>query len=473
MNDPNGLVYANGVFHLFHQYNPLADVWGHMAWNHATSKDLVHWTEHGPKLIEEDGVAMFSGSAILDEGNTSALGPAGSSPLVTMYTGHRNADGFEAPCLAHSDDGGLTWQKHDSNPVLPWESNFRDPKVFRHGDQWIMVIVKAMEHHARIYTSGNLIDWTRVSTFGPEGIPADNIANWECPDLIELPVENEPGACRWVLHVGHGDGHVTGGSGSQYFVGTFDGKSFTNDNPPETILFADYGPDNYAAITWNGINAPNGGKYYIGWMSNWKYANIVPTMGWRNGLTIPRVLTLRNTESGYRLVQRPAPQLDALRGEEVNLGPRVVDGDTENDISDVIRGQQLELDVTFTAGSAREFGIDVLCGAESRVRIGYDVAAEELFIDRSAAGECKFYDGFAARHHAPLTLVDGLITLRIYIDVASVEVFAADGLLVMTQLVFPPNGAGGIRLFAAGGSASLMTLRAWPLTAAPVIMDGE
>lgn len=467
MNDPNGLVWAHGRFHLFHQYNPFGDVWGHMAWNHATSPDLVHWTEEGVALWEEDGVAIFSGSAVWDRRDTSGLGAPGQPPLVAVTTGHRNADHHEAPCLAVSVDRGRTWTKFPGNPVLDWEPDFRDPKVFWHAPtrRWVMAIVKAAERRLRLYTSPNLRDWTLASTFGPEGVPADRIPNWECPDLFELPVDGEPGATRWVLHVGMGHGHPAGGSGGQYFVGTFDGVRFVNDNPPETVLWADHGADDYAAVSWDGRTGARGERFWIGWMSDWRYANAVPTHPWRNGTTLPRRLSLRRFPEGLRLVARPVPALRALRGPLRRRGPRLLPAGATVDLGPEMAGDALEIRAVFAMGDADAAGLSVRRGpGGEETRIGIDARRGTLFVDRTRSGRCDFHPGFAARHDAPLRVgPDGVATLHLFVDRASVEVFADDGASVLTDLIFPSPESRGVALFAEGGAARLRSLRLWPL----------
>jgi len=268
MNDPNGLVYHAGEYHAFHQYNPEGNRWGRMSWNHAVSPDLVHWEHLGVALKEEDGIMIFSGSAVVDERNTSGFGAPGKPAMVAIYTGHRVADEMQSQCIAYSTDRGRTWTKYAGNPVIGWEKDFRDPKVFWHEPtrKWVMAAVKADQRVVRLYGSPNLRDWTLLSTFGPAGVPVTQKPNWECPDLFPLPIEGEKGARKWVLHVGMGDGHIAGGSGGEYFIGEFDGTTFRNDNPPETVLWADYGKDNYAAISYEGIAGPNGERYWIGWM---------------------------------------------------------------------------------------------------------------------------------------------------------------------------------------------------------------
>ena len=472
MNDPNGLVHYEGEWHAFHQYNPFGNQWGHMSWNHALSPDLVHWDERGVALPEADGVMIFSGSAVVDARNTSGFGTdEGPTPLVAVYTGHRAADGMQSQCLAYSADRGRTWTKYAGNPVIGWEKDFRDPKVFWHAPtgKWVMVVVKADQKIVRFYGSPDLKRWTPLSTFGPAGVPAARKSNWECPDLFPLPIEGEPGQNHWVLHVGMGEGHRSGGSGGEYFVGTFDGTTFRNDNPPDTVLWEDYGKDNYAAISWDGITGPDGGRYWIGWMSNWQYANDVPTHPWRNGFTLPRLLGLRRLPGqGLRLVSRPAPQIEARRGASRHYAGHTLAPSAPFAPGREAGGDALEIEAEFEIGDAREVGLAVRKGGgDEETLVGYDAGTGEIFVDRSRSGRSDFSPHFAGRHGGPLALRDGRLKLRVFVDRASVEVFGNDGEAVVTELIVPRPESRGIEAYATGGSAWLVSLRVWTLADLP------
>jgi fructan beta-fructosidase len=465
MNDPNGLVFYRGEWHAFHQYNPFGNNWGHMSWYHAVSPDLVHWEERGVALAEADGVAIFSGGAVVDERNTSGFGKGGRPPLVAFYTGHRAADELQSQNLAYSDDGGRTWTKYAGNPVLDWERDFRDPKVFRHApsEKWVMAVVKAAEKVVRFYGSEDLKEWTPLSTFGPAGAPVEQKSNWECPDLFPLPIEGEPGQSRWVLHVGMGDGHLSGGSGGEYFVGNFDGTTFHSDHPSELVLWEDYGKDNYAAISWDGVTGPDGERYWVGWMSNWRYANEVPTHPWRNGFTLPRLLSLRRLPEGLRLISRPAPQLRDLRGDSHEYDAREVTPTDPFAPGREAEGDALEVVAEFEAGSAVEFGIAVRRGEGEETLVGYDARKGEVFVDRSRSGRSDFSPDFAGRHGGPLPLRNGRVKIWIFVDRSSVEVFGNDGEAVVTDLIFPKPESRGVRVYAKEGSARLVSMRVWKL----------
>jgi sucrose-6-phosphate hydrolase SacC (GH32 family) len=300
MNDPNGLVHHDGRWHAFFQHNPEGNDWGNMSWGHASSPDLVHWTEHPVALRHRDGEVVFSGSVVVDGDSLAAL-------HTSVY-----ADGRQAQSLARSTDGGLTWTAYAGNPVLDRGSReFRDPKVFRHAGRWVMVAVEATERQVLLHESDDLVTWRLLSTFED---PRDE-GPWECPDLVELPVEGQPGRSAWVLVVSVQTGSAAGGSGTRYLVGDFDGTTFTPHD--RRTRWLDHGRDNYAGVTFD--QAPDGRRVLLAWMSSWDYAGAVPTSPWRGGMTLPRELTLQEHDGELALVPRPVPELDALAD-----GPPVV-----------------------------------------------------------------------------------------------------------------------------------------------------
>jgi fructan beta-fructosidase len=269
MNDPNGLVYYKGEYHLFYQHNPFGDAWGHMSWGHAVSTDLVHWRNLPIALFEEDQLMVFSGSAVVDWKDSSGLcrnpDPVDKSCLLAFYTGH--GKGKQTQNVAYSNDRGRTWTNYSGNPVIDINSNgFRDPKVFWHEttQKWIMVTVLAGEKKVRFYGSTDLKKWDLLSDFGPAGATG---GAWECPDLFPLQIENPQNESKWVLIVNINPGGVAGGSGGQYFVGQFDGIRFTNDNPESQKLWVDYGRDFYAAVSWSDIPSSDGRRLWLGWMT--------------------------------------------------------------------------------------------------------------------------------------------------------------------------------------------------------------
>jgi fructan beta-fructosidase len=460
MNDPNGLVFFRGEYHLFYQHNPEGPRWGHMSWGHAVSPDLVHW-RHLPVAIHESGGTMiFSGSAVVDGGNTTGFGRDGEPPLVAIYTGHGH--GRQTQNLAYSLDRGRTWTKYAGNPVLDIGSaEFRDPMVFRHGPtgRWVMVVVLAAEKKVRFYGSADLKSWERLSDFGPAGATG---GVWECPNLFPLPVEGRPGTTRWVLKVDVNPGSVSGGSGGQYFVGTFDGKAFTNESG-DWPLWIDYGKDFYAAQSWSDMPESDGRRVWLGWMANWQYANRLPTRPWRGAMTVPRTLTLCETPAGLRLAQAPVRELKALRGRHTRLADRVVSGKGGAPADEKISGAALEVVAEFEPGTASEFGLKVRRGEDEETLVGYDVRARALFVDRTRSGESDFNEEFSGRHAGPLAPEGGRVKMHLFVDTSSVEVFGNHGRTVITDLIFPDPASRGLGFYAKGGTAKLVALGAWEL----------
>ncbi len=461
MNDPNGMVYFRGEYHLFYQHNPHGNTWGHMTWGHTVSPDMVHW-EHLPMGIHEEyGVMIFSGSAVVDWRNTSGFGNGSEPPLIAIYTGHGH--GKQTQDIAYSNDRGRTWTKYAGNPVLDLnEKNFRDPKVFWHeaSDQWIMVVSMANDLYVQFYGSSNLKDWTHLSNFGPAGLRGK--PNWECPDLFELPIEGEKGETRWVLEVDMGNKAIAGGSGGEYFVGHFDGRVFEPEHDLDSVRWVDYGRDFYAPVSWSDVPASDGRRLWLAWMNNWETA-ILPTHPWRSAMSLPRSLALRRTAEGLRMVQRPVVELEALRGAEVRLSAfQLSPGNTSLDAQGIV-GNQVEIQVEFEPGTATSFGLLVSKGGEEETVVGYDVARQELFVDRSRSGEVDFHPAFAGRHAGPLPLDEGRVRLQLFVDTSSVEVFGNDGYTVITDRIFPDPSSQAIELFSEGGEAKVHSLSFWPL----------
>lgn len=471
MNDPNGMVYYDGEYHLFYQYNPFGDRWGHMSWGHAVSPDLVHW-EHLPVAIPEaDGVMAFSGSAVVDWNNTSGFGEGGEPPLVAIYTAHQS--GNQSQYIAYSTDRGRTFTVYDGNPVLDIGlADFRDPKVFWHEEQerWVMVIALPDQYKVSFYASPDLKEWTHLSDFGPAAAVG---GIWECPDIFELPVDGDPNNTRWVLIVNLNPGSIAGGSGSQYFVGDFDGTHFTAEAPAagstaegmpiEEALWADFGKDFYAAVSWSDVPASDGRRIWLGWMSNWQYANDIPTSPWRSAQSLPRALELRTTPEGIRLVQEPVEELQQLRGEPQRLGAREIPEGSMSLAGEGISGAAMEIIAEFELGDATEVGLKVRTGEGEETLIGIDAAAEELYLDRTHSGDVSFHDEFSGRHTAPHPVEDGRVRLHVFVDWSSVEVFARDGQVVITDQIFPSPESDGVELYAVGGPARLVSFEAWPI----------
>lgn len=445
MNHPNGMVYYEGEYHLFYQYYPEDIKWGPMHWGHAISTDLVNW-EHLPIALEPDELGhIFSGSAVVDWNNTTGFGTEENPALVAMFTYHdiegekAGKHDFQTQGLAYSTDKGRTWTKHKGNPVIPNTENihdFRDPKVFWNEatEKWVMVL--AAFDIIKIYTSDDMKSWTFASDFGQGH--GSQARPWECPDLFELKDVN--GKSKWVLLVSIGDRTEltapNGGTGTQYFVGSFDGTTFVNENPKETTLWLDYGTDNYAGVTWSDIPEEDGRRLFIGWMSNWKYAQVVPTEIWRSAMTLPRTLEIAKTEQGHRLVVNPVKELSKLRGESVNLGAgelgvsQVIDMNFKPTLSEVI----IEFDHT---KATYPFGLQLGNERGEYVRVTFDKKFNGFFVDRTGAGKGDFYPAFRGMHSAQRFYNANNVKMHLFFDKSSVELFADNGQINMTEIFFP------------------------------------
>lgn len=431
MNDPNGMVYNKGVYHLFFQYYPKDIVWGPMHWGHATSSDLMHWKQLPIALYPDSLGYIFSGSAVIDSANTSGFGVNGKAPMVAIFTHHdpkgekAGTNVFQNESIAYSLDNGISWVKYKNNPVLknPGITDFRDPKVFWYGagKKWIMTLATKTE--ITFYSSPNLKDWSRESGFGKDLGAHGGV--WECPDLFQLSLN---GKSHWVLIINLNPGGPNGGSGTQYFIGQFDGKAFTADNTETSWL--DYGPDEYAGVTWSGTGNR---KIFLGWMSNWLYANLVPTEKWRNSMTIPRDLALKSIGTKIYLSAEPSPELSAIS----STGKSLKNADLKQGTKIALPGSKLRIHLNMEALKAYALTFSNKQG--NKVVVGYDASKNEYYIDRSAAGKSDFYKGFAGRFTAPRIAVTPEHDLTLVMDDASLELFADQGLTVMTGIYFPES----------------------------------
>ena len=472
LNDPNGLVYLNGTYHLFYQHNPFGPDWGNMSWGHATSRDLLHWDEQ-PVAIPCDGSeAIFSGSAVFDEHNTSGLGTAAAPPLVAIYTSAYSAAsplaGRQAQSLAYSLDEGKTWTKYQGNPALDRASaDFRDPKVFWYdggaGSYWVMVAVEAVQRQVVLYKSADLVAWEHLSTFGPANATG---GVWECPDLFELPVDGNPEDTKWVLIVNLNPGGVAGGSAGQYFLGGFDGVTFRSESTVTSGLqqdgsrmrdydWLDWGRDYYAAVSFS--NTPDGRRIMIGWMNNWDYAGSTPTGDWRSAMSLPREVSLTRVGGQVVLRQEAINPFPGPESAIFHLGPQpLAPGVLELPVTAAVA----RIDVEFEPGTADSVGLVVRTGCEGdeRTLLTYDVAAGMLHLDRRESGHVSFHGTFPSVESVAVPLQGGRLRLRIYLDRCSVEVFAQDGLATITDLVFPAEASTVLAVFAEGEGAHLAAL---------------
>ena len=473
MNDPNGLVYYDGEYHLFYQHNPHGDMWGHMSWGHAVSTDMVDWQHLPVALQEEDGVMIFSGCVVVDHSNTSGLGSDEATPLVAVYTGHLPGDQLhEDQRIAYSLDKGRTWTKYENNPVLDnGLSDFRDPKVFWYEprNMWVMTVALPIQRKIEFYSSTDLRSWDFLSSFGPTGAVG---GIWECPDLIELPVDGNPEDTRWVLIVNVNPGGPAGGSAGQYFIGHFDGATFTtNTVDPDNRFDAhwlDHGADFYAAVTWS--NLPGTGKeaLAIAWMNDWRYARAIPSRPWRGFLTIPRRISLETIDDEVVLMHRPDPSLASLRETHVDLHiGRIDEGSIDLDMLG-IDGHAVEIIADFRIESATAVGLYVRVSEDQVTTVGYDVTSEQLFVDRTMSGDSSFHHEFPGTFSAPLQLANGRVRMHVIVDTCSVEVFGGDGRVAITSLIFPDPDSNGLSIFAEGGTARLETINVYTLDKARI-----
>ncbi len=436
MNDPNGLVYDKGIYHLFYQHHPEDIVWGPMHWGHATSSDLIHWKHHKIALFPDNLGLIFSGSAVVDFQNSSGLGTTENPPMIAIFTYH-NMDNEKAgktniqnQGLAYSLDDGETWIKYKNNPIIDNAifKDFRDPKVFWNEENKIWNLILVAGDRALIYSSKNLINWNLESEFGKNAGAHGGV--WECPDLFKVKVKgtNED---KWVLTVSLNPGAPHGGSGTQYFVGDFDGKTFKT-NQIET-KWVDNGADNYAGVTYN--NLPENNRISIGWMSNWNYAQITPTTNWRSALTLPRQLSLSKINNNYTLESTPVNQFNNM------LIP-----DYFQDRITLKKGKPLffsypnlnQSQITFKA-SNKNLKMVFSNDFNDSLVIQFDSKNKIFSIDRTKSGNVEFEKSFEKNIH--LTSAHNLITenieFKIILDRSSIEIFLNEGIYVFTEQIFP------------------------------------
>ena len=440
MNDPNGMVYKDGEYHLFYQHNPYGSKWGNMHWGHAISKDLINW-EHRPDAITPDALGtIFSGSAVVDTDNTAGFG---AGAIVAIYT--QNSD-RQVQSIAYSTDNGRSFTKYENNPVLTSDArDFRDPKVFWHKEtqRWIMLLAVGQE--MQIFSSSNLKDWAFESSFG-EGQGAHG-GVWECPDLFELPVDgtNEK---KWVLLCNLNPGGPFGGSATQYFVGTFNGKEFVNESPSKT-KWMDWGKDHYATVTWS--DAPDNRRIAIAWMSNWQYANDVPTSQYRSPNSVPRDLSLFTVDGETYLQSAPSPELLKLRDVSKKRSFKVNGTRT---IKDMIAGNEgaYEIELTIENQHADVIGFRLYNDKGEEVDMQYDMKEKKFSMDRRKSGEVGFNENFPMLTWTTIESGKDELKLRLFVDKSSVEAFGDGGRFVMTNQVFPSEPYTHIDFYSKGGA---------------------
>ena len=488
MNDPNGMFYKDGVYHLCYQYNPYGSKWGNMHWGHAISRDLIHWKEVEPTIARDPMGHIFSGSAVIDKDGTANYG---KDAIVALYTSASDKNG-QIQCMAYSTDGGYTFHKYPGNPVLtPFDGlkDFRDPKVFWYAPlkKWYMIV--SADKEMRFYSSPNLRDWTYVSAFG-QGYGAQP-NQFECPDFFQLPVDGNPNKKKWVMIVNINPGCLFGGSATEYFIGDFDGKSFVCDSKPSVAKFLDYGKDHYATVTFSGVQDRVLG---IAWMSNWQYANVTPIRQYRGANTLPREFKLFTGKDGQiYMSSNVVPEVAGLRKTFKCLPDLVITQgkDSKNLSSSKENAFEMEMDVT--PSDAAKTGFILYNEKGEKVNIYFDMKAGRLVMDRTESGRTKFGEkaeahkiekefdlhehreikdsfrklnsvnyknDFALGTWAPLSLCDSkTYHLDVFVDKCSIEIFVNGGRIAMTNLVFPTQPYTSVKFYSDGNKAAYRNIK--------------
>lgn len=430
MNDPNGMFYKDGVYHLYFQHNPYGSTWGNMTWGHSTTTDLVNWNYEGLAIKPDAWGAVFSGSAVVDYDNTAGFG---KNAVVAFYTSAKSSPwgDTQSQSMAYSLDNGKTFVKYAYNPVVTSSKrDFRDPKVFWYAPDkhWVMILAGGQEMD--IYSSKNLKDWKYESSFGAKQGAHGGV--WECPDLVELPVEGAKEK-KWVLICNINPGGPFGGNAAQYFVGTFDGKKFVNESPTQT-KWMDWGKDHYATVTFS--NAPGGRCIALGWMSNWQYQTVLPTLQYRGSNTIARDLTLYRQDGELLLRCAPSPEIEKARMQKVSV-PSFKVSDSY-DLASLLEGNDgaYEIDMTIKNSGASKIMFTLSNDKGEKVNMYYDIMRKQFVMDRSESGKVDFSVDFPAVTVAPVYDTDN-IRLRLFVDRTSIEAFGEGGKFVMTNQVFP------------------------------------
>lgn len=457
MNDPNGMFYKDGVYHLYYQFNPYGSTWGNMHWGHSTSTDLVSWKHEDIALAPDAWGSIFSGSCVVDHDNTAGFG---AGAVIAIYTSAKPTPwgDCQTQSLAYSLDNGYTFTKYAHNPVLTsTERDFRDPKVFWYAPDKHWVMLLAVGQEMEIHTSADLKEWKKESTFGAKQGAHGGV--WECPDLVELPVEGT-GRKRWVLICNLNPGGPFGGSAAQYFVGSFDGKTFVNESPAVT-KWLDWGKDNYATVTWS--DAPQERCIALGWMSNWQYQAILPTKQYRGENTIARDLTLYDQGGELYLKSSPSPEIKKIRKEKVSMHSFNV-SDTY-DIAELLKDNSgtYELEMTIKNISAGKVKFCLSNEKGNKVDMYYDMKRKLFVMDRSLSGKVDFSKEFPAVTVAPIAETKE-IQIRLFVDKSSIETFGEEGKFVMTNLVFPDAPYNRISFQSEDGSYKVSSLKLYKLT---------
>ena len=480
MNDPNGMVYKDGEYHLYFQYNPYGSKWGNMHWGHSVSTDLIHWNHLKPAIARDTLGHIFSGSTVVDKNNTAGYG---DNALIALYTSASDEHG-QIQCMAYSTDDGRTYTKYEKNPVLvPFDGlkDFRDPKVFWYepDKKWVMIV--SADKEMRFYATQNLKDWEYMSAFGKGYGAQPN--QFECPDFIQLPVDGDKNKMKWVMLVNINPGCMFGGSATEYFVGDFDGKEFTCDTKPEVVKWLDYGKDHYAAVCIS-----NTGERIISipWMSNWQYANVTPIRQYRGANGLPRELSLYTKDGQIYVAADVVKEVEALRKDTRSFDPITVKDEYKIDeiVPQTDGAYELEMDITpNTSGVA---GFDLMNAKGEVAKIYLDMKSGKLVMDRTASGlvafgeksephaketddhrktmSVNYQNDFALGTWAPLSLCEGkTYHLNVFVDKCSVEIFVDGGRIAMTNLVFPTEPYNTLRFYTEGGEAQVSNMKVYKL----------
>ena len=488
MNDPNGMFYKDGVYHLCYQYNPYGSKWGNMHWGHAISRDLIHWKEVEPTIARDPMGHIFSGSAVIDKDGTANYG---KDAIVALYTSASDKNG-QIQCMAYSTDGGYTFHKYSGNPVLtPFDGlkDFRDPKVFWYAPlkKWYMIV--SADKEMRFYSSPNLRDWTYVSAFG-QGYGAQP-NQFECPDFFQLPVDGNQNKKKWVMIVNINPGCLFGGSATEYFIGDFDGKNFVCDSKPSVAKFLDYGKDHYATVTFSGVQDRVLG---IAWMSNWQYANVTPIRQYRGANTLPREFKLFTGKDGQiYMSSNVVPEVAGLRKSFKRLPDLVITQGKESKNLSSSKENAFEMEMDVTPGDAAKTGFILYNEKGEKVNIYFDMKAGRLVMDRTESGRTKFGEkaeahkiekefdlhehreikepfrklnsvnyknDFALGTWAPLSLCDSkTYHLDVFVDKCSIEIFVNGGRIAMTNLVFPTQPYTSVKFYSDGNKAAYRNIK--------------
>ena len=488
MNDPNGMVYKDGEYHLYFQYNPYGSKWGNMHWGHAVSRDLIHWEHQNPAIARDPVGHIFSGSSVVDKKNTAGFG---KDAIIAIYT-NNSVNHDEVQCIAYSNDNGRTFTKYEGNPVLtPFDGlkDFRDPKVFWYEKDkcWFMIV--SADKETRFYKSKNLKKWDYVSAFG-KGL-GQQPCQYECPDFFQLPVNGDEKNMKWVMTMNINPGCWFGGSATEYFVGDFDGKNFTCPDANE-VKWLDWGKDHYATVTFSNTGSR---VLAITWMSNWQYANLTPFKQNRGANGLPRELKLYEKNGKYYISEDVAPEALALRKSTKELGSQTVEG--EKAFAGATSGMEgaFEIEADVTADANGIAGIELYNNKRERTLIYIDMKEGKVVMDRTESGltdfgkqsvphdielawdkqraaegkqparienSINYKNDFALATWAPLSLCqDGKKTfhLDIFADKSSIELFVDGGRIAMTNLVFPVAPYENVKLYSQGGKAEFQNMK--------------